>query len=689
MKRLLIIFLLIFWPVSALAAVLPNDAFFSNQANYFNQVKIPDAWSQTTGSNNVIIAVIDSGVDTDHPDLMNNIWFNSGEIALNGIDDDNNGYVDDLNGWDFIENSSDIHPKIHDNSNFPGLNHGTIISGIAAEMSNNTEGLAGVCWQCKIMPLRAIDGNGSGVTINIAKAIDYAVDNGADIINMSFVGSATDDILTKAINRAYDAGVVLVAAVGNEAGDGYLLGGDLDFNPLYPVCSDGPFGANHILGVGSVEKDNTKSSFSNYGWHCIDINAPGSNIAAPQLYDPTKGEKYNNKYLGGWRGTSMSTPIVAGVAGLIKSINPKLTNKQIIDIVRQTGINIDQINPLYFGQLGGGLLDASAAVKLAAETPGLGQEKNIIKNKNLEILISNILITPRNQKGATVAIKDPVGQTQAKWLAFGESYRGGVNAVSGDVDGDGTREVIIAPAGAGGPQVRVFSAEGELRGQWFAAEKTLRTGVNMVTVDINNDGIDEIITSIAKGQNNQIKIFDYQGNTLGSWSIKSPGLKQNLPITAMDIDADDQVEIIIGAVRGTLPIVQIFDTLGKKEASWLAYAQQFRGGVNVASGDVDGDGKIEIITVPANSGLDSQVKIFTTIGKLKNQFLGFEKTYRNGLSVAVANVDQDKPAEIILGTGAGRVGEVRIFSKFGSDFVQDGVFNALGANYKDGINIGI
>ncbi|MEK7125400.1 MAG: S8 family serine peptidase, partial [Patescibacteria group bacterium] len=149
----------------------PNDPlYFANQASYFGQIKLWDAWIKTTGSADVIIAIIDSGVDMDHPDLIGNMWFNKKEIPLNGVDDDNNGYVDDLNGWDFLENTSDPHPKLHDGKSFSGLNHGTVVAGIAAAATNNNEGLAGVCWSCKVMALRAVGGDGTGTTEKVALA---------------------------------------------------------------------------------------------------------------------------------------------------------------------------------------------------------------------------------------------------------------------------------------------------------------------------------------------------------------------------------------------------------------------------------------------------------------------------------------------------------------------------------------
>lgn len=664
----------------------PNDPlYFANQASYFGQIKLWDAWIKTTGSADVIIAIIDSGVDMDHPDLIGNMWFNKKEIPLNGVDDDNNGYVDDLNGWDFLENTSDPHPKLHDGKSFSGLNHGTVVAGIAAAATNNNEGLAGVCWSCKVMALRAVGGDGTGTTEKVALAIDYAIANSADVINMSFVGSFTDEIFTAAVNRAFTAGIVVAAAVGNDAADTMLLGGDLDFRPLYPVCLDGGAGQNHIIGVGSVDSDNRKSSFSNYGFTCIDINAPGNGLASLQVYDPAWGEKYKNKYLGGWRGTSMATPIVAGVAGLMKSINPQLTNEQIIAIIRQTGRNIDKENPLYIAQMGAGLLDAAAAVKLASETPGLGSDKH--KPAAVTNLVADLLIAPQSGRATDIVIKDSQGKDKQSWSAFGPAFRGGASTGSGDVDGDGEREIIVGAGPGGGPQVKIYSKGLQLKRQWFAGDKKLRTGVNIAVGDTNGDNIAEIITSVRSGNSNLIKIFDYQGKELKSWTIKVGGKGGNMSVVAADSDNDGQVEIITGAASGALPMVRIFDTLGKKEAEWLAFAKTFRGGVGLAVGDIDANGVKEVITAPLAGG--PQIRVFSPVGKILGQFFAFENSFRGGATVAVGNMDADKSDEIIVGAGKGRAAEIRVFSKYGTDFVQDKMFNVFEKNFKGGINLGI
>jgi len=675
-------------PVQIYAAIrVPNDKFYKEQEAYFSQINLQKAWVKTTGSSNVIIAIIDSGVDTDHPDILQNMWFNKGEKPLNGIDDDSNGYVDDLNGWDFLSETSDPHPKfdeiMHD---FEAISHGTVVSGVAASVTDNYEGLAGVCWNCKIMALRALDSDGSGTTVNISRAIDYAVANGADIINMSFVGHQTDSILSDAINRAYDTGVVLVAAVGNDGENEYKEGGDLDIHPVYPVCSDGDASENRVLGVGSVEFDNTKSSFSNYGLNCIDINAPGSNLAAPQIYDPSQGELFESKYRKGWSGTSVSVPIVSGVAGLMKSINQKLSNKEVISIISNTGVSVDAENPLYAGRLGAGLLDALAAVEQASEAEGSvsGVRAALISSKGA----SKILITSGKNHIVESIISDSHSNFQSQWQVYPEFFRGGAELASGDVNGDGIKEIISGAGGGGGPQVRVFTQTGQVLGQFFAYDSSFRGGVHVATADFDKDGIDEIVASAGAGLSSEVRIFNMKGEIKWSFSVTAKGLEGGITVTAGDIDKDGEIEIITGTGGGSLPMVQIFDKLGNKEGSFLAYPTFFKGGVNVAVGDVDADGAMEIVTAAGNGG-GPQVRVFGFDGTVKGQFFAYENTFRGGARVAVGNIDKDAQSEIIVGSGIGRVSEVRVFSKYGAEYTQDTMFPVFEEGYEGGVHVGI
>lgn len=686
-------------PVRSASVLPPNDPYYElYQKDYFEQARIPEAWQITTGSPDVIIAVIDSGVDIDHPDIMGNMWFNPGEIAGNGLDDDDNGYIDDLNGWDFVADVSDPHPKLTGDFDIEGSQHGTAVAGIAAAASNNGEGLAGVCQQCKIMALRTHDSLGISGVENVANAVRYAVRNGAQIINFSIIREVFDRITFEALTEAYQAGVTIVAAAGNNAINDTSLGGDLASSPLYPICFDGGVGQNQVLGVGSLDRQNRKSSFSDYGAVCLDINAPGQDMAAAKLYDPKAGDEFTEKYAVDWSGTSLAAPIVAGAVGLMKSVNPRLSPRQVIDIIRQTGKNIDNLNPSLASQLGAGLIDAGAAVKLAKETVGKLPEKSEpqkekskqepLAERQIAAKRRQIIVGPGVSRPAMVQSMDKDGAVKNKWLAFPAFFRGGANIARGDIDGDGEDETIVAAGAGGGPQVRVFTQEGELVTQFFAYNKEYRNGVIVAAVDVNRDGADDIIAAAGDKNSSLLNILFSNNEKNRSFRVSASGADGPVNLAAADLDKDGEIEIIAGAASGALPEIQIFDTVGKKKGGWLAFAKSFRGGVKVAVGDADGDGQVEIVAGPASKG-GPQARVFNPDGKLKYQFFAFDKSLRAGLSVAVGNVDDDPQLEIIVGAGPGARGAVSVFGKFGADFSQEATFNVFEDKFRGGVNVTI
>src|SRR5690606_30958863 len=166
------------------------------------------------------------------------------EIAGNGIDDDRNGYIDDIHGWDFVSNDNDPRPDVSGSYDVLGANHGTVDAGVAAARGGNGKGIAGVAWQATIMPLRALNSDGSGSPEDVVRAIEYAMHNGAKIINLSFAGPSYRPELAIAVRRAYDAGVFVVAAAGNAPQGGEPV--DLDKTPLYPICLDRESDENFI-----------------------------------------------------------------------------------------------------------------------------------------------------------------------------------------------------------------------------------------------------------------------------------------------------------------------------------------------------------------------------------------------------------------------------------------------------------
>ena len=329
MRRVLFLLSILFLPSIVLAST-PNDPDYSEQW-YLDQIQAPAAWEITTGSHNVIVAVLDAGTDLDHPDLESNLWQNSGEIADNDKDDDHNGYIDDVSGWDFVDNDNDSSPNDGSSADVDAVSHGTLIAGLVGAVGDNRKGVAGVNWDVTVMPIRMLNEDGAGSSTEAIDAVEYAVAMGADVINLSFAGDSDDSRLRDAIRDAYRAGVVIVAAMGNE-------NQDTDRRPVYPACY---FSATEdwVIGVGSTDSDDFRSVFSNYGGDCLDLSAPGEDIYGLAFEEPSDG--FNDDYLGGWSGTSMSSPLVAGAAALLLSAYSDLTPEDITNVLK---LSVDPIN---------------------------------------------------------------------------------------------------------------------------------------------------------------------------------------------------------------------------------------------------------------------------------------------------------------------------------------------------------
>lgn len=286
------------------------------------------AWELTLGSNEIIIAVIDSGIDITHPDLKNNLWINHSELdGITGVDDDNNGFVDDVYGYDFLYNK----PLIDDQ-----MGHGTHCAGIIGAEHNNI-GIAGVMSKVQLMGLKFFDGDGGSVSDAI-RAIYYAVDNGAKIISNSWGGFSYSKALFDAIKYANSKGVVFVAAAGNSYANN-------DTDPLYPAS----YNIDNIISVGSISSKGKKSSFSNYGKKTVHVFAPGSNILSTVQ---------NGEYIK-MSGTSMAAPHIAGITGLIFSMNSNLSPLSIKELLIKSSKQVDALKKY---SISGGYVDAYQAL---------------------------------------------------------------------------------------------------------------------------------------------------------------------------------------------------------------------------------------------------------------------------------------------------------------------------------------
>ena len=282
MVAVFLVMALLLYPSIFVQARTPNDPKYSLQEPFYKQIGAPAAWDFTIGANNVVVAVIDTGVDINHGDLKNNIWKNKKEIPDNGLDDDENGFIDDIHGWNFVENNNDAGISVISVGDDSGaVSHGTILAGLIGAAGDNNFLGTGLNWHIKIMPLRAIDSDGNGSLNVVVKAINYAVNNGASIINISFVGDVNSFNLQESLFNARKKGVLVVAAAGNNRNDG-TGDDDLSKHKKYPICVDFENSENWILGVTSVDKNDKLSDFTNYG-ACVDISVPGENIYSAKI----------------------------------------------------------------------------------------------------------------------------------------------------------------------------------------------------------------------------------------------------------------------------------------------------------------------------------------------------------------------------------------------------------------------
>lgn len=321
----------------------PNDPQVNQQQVQLDLLNLPAAWDIVKAdTSDVVIAIVDGGTEWDHDDLEANIWINEDEIPDNNIDDDNNGFIDDIRGWNFANESNDPRGLAGQTVN---RTHGTRTAGIAGAVTNNALGIAGTSWNAKLMAINAAaeeDTVDQSIAFGYA-GIVYAADNGADIVNVSWGGDFEDDfpftaLLQDVIDFAHANGTLVVVAAGNS--------GDNNDNTLRL-----PSNLQHVLSVGSISNTSTKSSFSNYGTK-VHVYAPGESVLSTHA---------DNRY-GFQQGTSFSTPYAAGVAALVKALHPDWTPDQVREQVRVTSTSIDNLNPGYGGLLGKGKIDALRAV---------------------------------------------------------------------------------------------------------------------------------------------------------------------------------------------------------------------------------------------------------------------------------------------------------------------------------------
>ena len=373
-------------------SVLPNDPLFAQQWHLFNvgqasglaneDITVPEAWFVRTGSPDVVVAVIDEGIQLDHPDLVNNLWTNPGEVPGNGLDDDANGYVDDVHGYNFSSDTSLVFAD-------PDFSHGTHVAGIIGAEGNNGIGIAGVSWDVQLMSLDVLGpGDRAGQFSTVWEAVYYAADNGADVINMS-LGADLNMTLSQfkrqnplvfnegfnALSYAVEKGVSVVIAAGNDSNS--FDTGWISMPAIYSDVIPG------VISVASVGNTGELASYSNYGSK-VTIAAPGGDFGEGSESLILSSYPYDDyQFLAG---TSMAAPVVTGAVALVKAENPSLTPQQIQSLLEETAWMYKDLEGFvhngYFLDLSDALSNAADfnSVGSAALLPVSGRQASFAKN---------------------------------------------------------------------------------------------------------------------------------------------------------------------------------------------------------------------------------------------------------------------------------------------------------------------
>jgi subtilisin family serine protease len=343
--------------------------------------RVTDAWNTTVGSTDALVAVIDTGVDLSHPDLASNIWRNPREIPGNGKDDDRNGFKDDVQGYDFV--NRDASPQ-------DDQGHGTHVSGIVAAVGNNARGVAGVAWGTKVIPIKALDSQGSGFNSDIVKGIDYVTDlrrKGVPVaaINLSLGGGGYSGALYRAVERARNHEIFVVAAAGNEGADNDVIGS-------YPAN----FKIDNVVSVTATNAAGELPSYANVGPCSVHLAAPGNEILSTSLTQTSYGPY---RMLSG---TSMASPHVAGIIALIAAANPSLSLLQVREVLLN---NTQPLSSLTGRVITGGLSNAEASVAAATGTSAAVRVFGYVRRRSTGIAGVRITLRSRTDSSKRATVK--------------------------------------------------------------------------------------------------------------------------------------------------------------------------------------------------------------------------------------------------------------------------------------------
>jgi subtilisin family serine protease len=636
-----------------LVAGLPSDEKFYMQWGFRQSsdfdMDLPEAWDVSVGDSTIVLAVVDTGMDRVNPDLggpsardAGNVWINRAEVdGVPGEDDDSNGYVDDVWGWDWVHYTEtgetpwlgeDYLEEDNDPSDYHG--HGTAVAGVAGALGDNVEGIAGFLWRCKVMGLRA------GLAVRVgsqrvgvvrmdwcAKAIAYAVDMGAAAINASWE-SGFDVGLEAAVDYAVSEGIVLAVAAGNRGTSDPGTVRKYNYLSTRGDCVD----------VGAVQSGGVRWSESNYGpW--VDVSAPGVSVLTLGFRPPDTREYWYHQ------GTSFAAPAVTALAALVRSIHPDWSADRIRQHLMSTSTPLDPPD----SGAGAGLVNAFRAVRPddggwsvspdgSVETPAMPVKER-----------GRVAALAAGLSGGRAGAWSVSGEPLDGWpIPVGQDEWAGV--ASGDVDGDGEHEVVLADESG---LVAVLRLRGGLMSSWTAGSTPAG---EPVLADLTGDGAEEILLATEIGS---VFAWTGAGGPVPGWPVVLDALPAGAPAAA-DLDGDGRIEVVITCGDGT---VYCLSSAGSVKPGWPVTAPAgFQAPPSL--GDMGGDDETPEVFAIANDG---RIHVWDSDGAALAEGLVELCDGVGGRGVYLGDLDSDDVTEIAVPCSDRRIA---VYDARG--FVEDG-----------------
>lgn len=596
------------------ATRLPNDPSYGSLYGP-GRIGAETVWDRTTGNPNFVVGVIDSGVDYTHPDLAANMWTNPGEVAGDRLDNDNNGYVDDIYGWDFANDDND--PMDEDG-------HGTHVAGTLGAVGNNGVGVTGVNWGVKIMALNFLGfGPNSGLISSEVAAIHYSVMMGVKVTNNSYGGATTSLAEARAIAQAEFAGQIYVTAAGND-------GTNNDSLPNYPANFSQV--RNNVITVAATDSNDALADFSNYGATSVTLGAPGVGILStvPSALDSDGTVDGYDTY----DGTSMASPQVAGALALYWSANPTLSYDQVVNVLKRS---VDKISGLTGLVSTGGRLNVARMFNMSPVPP-------IVVNAPVGTEVVRML--------------GPGGTTQLA-LNPHPGFLGGIVAAAGDVTGDGVADMVTAATFGG--HVKVFDGTTGTELRSFYGFEGYVGPINVGIGDLTNDGVGDIIVSAKFG--GHVKVFDGVTGELTFSAYVYQGYLGSVAVSVADTTGDGRSELITAADGGLGVHVMVFDaaTLAARD-SFFATGPGAWPEFSISAADLDLNGIADLLVSqgPRVRVLDMQTKA------VRADFIAFNPLSMERLTVQASRYSGDASAELVAIRETQGLSHVMVFD--GQDF---------------------